>query len=89
MCKLFLTRYNLFAAGFRDLLTVTLADVVDGTYDLRIPRLVALVISITPSASGDWVLELQVLLTIFQVTWVFLARFDYHSSPSRRTLPEV
>eukprot|EP01032_Pedospumella_encystans_P015033 gene15033-17233_t len=45
--------------GFRDLLTVTLADVVDGTYDLRIPRLVALVTSITPSASGDWVLELQ------------------------------
>jgi len=39
---------------------MTVADVVDGTYDLRVPRLVVLVSSVTPSPSGDWVLELQV-----------------------------
>jgi len=58
-CLLF-TSLDVLFADFRNFLTVTLADVVDGTYDLRIPRLVALVTSVTPSASGDWVVELQV-----------------------------
>ena len=47
-------------SDFRDQLTILIADIVDGTYDLRIPRLVAMVTAVSPAASGDWVVELQV-----------------------------
>lgn len=40
--------------------TVALSDVVEGNYDLKVPRLVVQVTLLTPSSSGDWVVGLQV-----------------------------
>jgi hypothetical protein len=39
---------------------VRIADVNDGTYDLRVPRMIAQVLSVSSSSAGDWKVELQV-----------------------------
>lgn len=39
---------------------IFVADVVEGTYDLKIPRMVAIVTCITNSSTGDWIVGLQV-----------------------------
>jgi hypothetical protein len=39
---------------------VRIADVNDGTYDLRVPRIIAQVMSVSSSSAGDWHVELEV-----------------------------
>jgi hypothetical protein len=33
----------------------------DGTYDLRVPRIIAQVLSVSSTSTGDWKVELQVM----------------------------
>ena len=48
------------ATQLKSLNIINLVDVADGTYDLKVPRMVVSIMSLTPSTSGDWVVQLQV-----------------------------
>lgn len=48
------------ATQLKSLNIINLVDVADGTYDLKVPRLIVSIMSLTPSTSGDWVVQLQV-----------------------------
>lgn len=48
------------ATQLKSLNIINLVDVADGTYDLKVPRMIVSIMSLTPSTSGDWVVQLQV-----------------------------
>lgn len=48
------------ATQLKSLNIINLVDVADGTYDLKVPRLIVSIMSLTPSTSGDWAVQLQV-----------------------------
>ena len=48
------------ATQLKSLNIINLVDVADGTYDLKVPRMIVSITSLTPSTSGDWAVQLQV-----------------------------
>jgi len=59
MCSGLGTREADVDTRFRRLFPASVADIVDGTYDLKVERVVAYLSMVSPSLNGDYLLELQ------------------------------
>lgn len=66
--------FDTLETGISIAASAAVSDIVEGNYDLNIPKLVALVTLLAPSSSGDWVIGFQVQsfkrMNMFHLSWL-------------------